>query len=100
MHHEIHTCKPNEMFTVYTTEYKNSIHIGDTVSVQMGDMVIHAIAVEHRLCDECPFSNRDENVCMIRNKYFDGIFCTTKQPPRNLDDYVGFESLDKVMEEL
>ena len=100
MHHEIPTYKPNDLFTVYTTEYKNPIHIGDTVSVHMGEIVIHAIAVEHRLCDECPFSNRAENVCMIRNTYFDGIFCATKCTPRDLDDYVGFESLDKIMEDL
>ena len=100
MHHEIPTYKLNELSTIYKTEYKNPIHIGDTVSVHMDNMVIHAIAVEHRLCDDCPFSNRDENVCMIRNKYVDGIFCATKQTPRNINDYVGFESLDKIMEEL
>ena len=100
MHHKIHTYKSNELSTIYKTEYKNSIHIGDSVSVYMDNTVIHAIAVQHTLCNECPFSNRDENVCMIRNEYFDGIFCSTKSQPRDLCDYVGFESLDKVMEKL
>lgn len=82
------------MSNVYHVAFNGYLDNGDVIIVDMGGNIVMAMVVPSSIvCGGCPFVKG--RTCTVRNDSIDKIMCH-----RHDDTYVGFVSLDNILENL
>ena len=94
MIHKLKAHKNFERSEVYHVLFDGYLYHGDVVIIDMDGAIVMAKVVQSDvLCDGCPFAKG--RTCTVRNDHRDKIMCH-----RSDGSYVGFESLDNILEKL
>jgi hypothetical protein len=93
MTHKVKAYKVVEGSPIHHVRLSDTLNIGDTLIVDTGDHTYILEVTESQLmCEGCPFNG---STCLIRNDSYDRILCHKKD-----GTYVGFRSIDSILEEL
>lgn len=94
MIHKLKAHKKFEWSEVYHVLFDGYLYHDDVVIMDMeGDIVMVKVVPSDVLCDGCPFAKG--RTCTVRNDSINKIMCH-----RSDGSYVGFKSLDSILEEL
>ena len=94
MIHKLKAHKNFECSEVYHVAFNGYLNHGDVVIIDMDGAIVMAKVVQSDvLCDGCPFAKG--RTCTVRNDSIGKIMCH-----RHDDTYVGFASLDNILENL
>lgn len=94
MIHKLKAHKKFERSVVYHVTFNGYLDMGDVIIIDMdGNIVMAEVVSSNIVCDGCPFTKGRS--CTVRNDSIDKILCH-----RHDDTYVGFASLDNILENL
>ena len=94
MIHKLKAHKKFEMSNVYHVAFDGYLDMGDVVIIDMdGTIAMARVVSSDIVCDGCPFTKGRS--CTVRNDSIDKILCH-----RHDDTYVGFCSIDNILEAL